>query len=90
MEKSERKRGWINATIIGLLLFSTLVSFVYAFVQQGIAEENERIAIESTLNCQKAAENYEKELSSNKAQLERAKQAVIEFEKLLESKKKSR
>ena len=84
MEKRDLKRARINAIVIGLLLFSTLISFVYAFVQQGIAENNMKMAIEEELNCRKGAEKYEKELRINAAELERATQALAQSNKLLE------
>lgn len=84
MEKRDLKRARINAIVIGSLLCLTLISFVYSFVQQGVAENNMKVAIQEELNFRKGAENYVKELRINAAELERATQALAQSNKLLE------
>ncbi len=79
-EKNHLKRQRISAFIIGILVLVSFISLVYAFVQQGIAQENARLAIEN----HKMAVFQREELIKCKQDLER--QQVIAEKAAMEAK----
>ncbi|MGC4022541.1 MAG: hypothetical protein QM734_11650 [Cyclobacteriaceae bacterium] len=59
IQKANLKRARVTAVTFGVITGLALISFVYAFVQQDIAKENARVAIElqTKLNdCSKEAQ----------------------------------
>jgi hypothetical protein len=60
-EQNLLKRQRLLIVIIGILAFTTLVSFVYAFVQQGIAQEYLLLAQKNAIEAQKNAEEAQRQ-----------------------------
>jgi hypothetical protein len=72
----KRQRSLI--VIIGILLLTTLVSFVYAFVQQGIAQEYALLAQKNAIEAQKNAEEAMRQtLLAQKSAEEARRQMVL-------------
>lgn len=85
MESNELKlikRQRILIVIICVLAFTTLVSFVYAFVQQGIAQENTLLAEKNAIEAMKNAEEANRQrLMAEKS----AEEAKHQFQRALEA-----
>lgn len=92
MEKRDLKRTRLNAIVIGSLLCLTLISFVYSFVQQGIAKENLDFVIQLETKLMKNEQDFRERLSlcERQSQIEanRADEALARITVEMQSKKK--
>lgn len=88
MEKRDLKRTRINAIVIGSLLCLTLISFVYAFVQQSIAKANLGLAIQFEAEKQEFRERLEHCEQQAQIEAKRADEALARITGWEQSKKK--
>jgi hypothetical protein len=89
LEQKFLKRQRSLLVIIGVLAFTTLVSFVYAFVQQGIAQENALLAQKNAIEAQKNAEEAHKQLLLARKSVEETQhQLILAEQKIAELLKK--
>jgi hypothetical protein len=92
MDKRDLKRARINAIVIGSLLGLTLISFVYSFVQLGIAKENLELAIQLETKLMKNEQEFRERLglcerqSQNEA--DRADEILARINAEVQAKKK--
>ena len=92
MENTEQKllkRQRSLMVVIGILAFTTVVSLVYAFVQQGIAQENAWLAQRNAIEAEKNAEEANKQrLLAEKSAEEARRQLVMAQARVEEALKK--
>ena len=92
MENNELKlikRQRLLIVIIVALAFTTFVSLVYAFVQQGIAQENALLAEKNAIEALKNAEEANRQmLLAQKSTEEANRQRILAEQKVMEALKK--
>jgi|JI10StandDraft_1071094.scaffolds.fasta_scaffold1115566_2 cell division protein FtsB len=88
MNETTVKKARVRAIIIGTSLSLMLISFVYAYVQQGIARQQTEIAIrniENLVSCKEQQVKANQKLEAQNRQLERViedlRSAMIEAQK---------
>jgi hypothetical protein len=72
-EKNNSKRQRINVITFGILALLSLVYLVYAFVQQGIAKESQKLAAsqhEELIKCRQELEHQKKIAEMNAMEVE--------------------
>lgn len=76
--KRKLQRARVTAIVFGSLAGVALIAFVYAFVQQGIAKENEKAAQENAIRAEKsAAEALAEKQRAEEAAAEARRQEAI-------------
>ena len=84
-EQKLLKRQRFLIVIIGILAFTTFVSFVYAFVQQGIAQENALLAQKNAMEAQK---NADEAMRQNLLAQKSAEEAGMQYQRAEDALKK--
>ena len=73
-EEKAARRQTINVVVFAVLAFLSLVCLVYSFMQQGIAQESQRLAAsqsEELIKCRKELEHQKKIAEMNAMEAER-------------------
>lgn len=77
-ESKSNRSGW-NLIFTGVMAVAMLVSFLYAFIQHGIAKKQTAIAIEyekfaqeTAISCSELKKEYNDRLDQQRIELERA------------------
>ncbi|MBL7873324.1 MAG: hypothetical protein JNM78_17020 [Cyclobacteriaceae bacterium] len=91
-EDKSNRSGW-NLIFTGVMAAAILVSFLYAFIQHGIANkqtaiaiEYEKLAQETEISCSELKKEYNDRLDQQRIELERVNAMLQKSQKMLDDK----